>query len=314
MAPPDPDRTASLMTPARLAQARKARAPASPAAWLDQMAADAGHAHVRRLRELVAALCAQLAEPHAGLLAADLSQLSASLKQLDFNLLRPRPWWLRAVAGRGQGSARFLAQFEETDEAVRPLAARLDTLRAQLAGTHSTAEKALVEVDLENRALEQIINQGARWLQDMRNQLNTAPRMAPGEPASGQMAQQAQQAQDAARCDILVARLQQLRAAHAAAASAREQAQALAVSRGALLQALQQTNGAQWQAWRSQLAALAQAALGSKRAAAAQPPPAQAQTRASVKLAATACAQLQKDQTARGAALAALLPALQAAD
>ena len=36
----DTDRTASLMTPSKLAQV-KPRGPVSPAAWLDQMAADA---------------------------------------------------------------------------------------------------------------------------------------------------------------------------------------------------------------------------------------------------------------------------------
>ena len=47
----DFDRTASLMTPAKLAESRP-KVAASPAAWLDQMAADAGHQHVRRLAEL----------------------------------------------------------------------------------------------------------------------------------------------------------------------------------------------------------------------------------------------------------------------
>ena len=43
----DHDRTASLMTPAKLAQ-MKPKAAVSPSAWLDQMAADAGHAHLIR--------------------------------------------------------------------------------------------------------------------------------------------------------------------------------------------------------------------------------------------------------------------------
>ena len=47
----DPDRTASLMTPAQLAKV-KPKAPPSPAAWLDQLALDAGHVNVRRIAEL----------------------------------------------------------------------------------------------------------------------------------------------------------------------------------------------------------------------------------------------------------------------
>ncbi len=41
----DSDRTASLMTPSKLAQI-KPKSAVSPAAWLNQMAADAGHAAV----------------------------------------------------------------------------------------------------------------------------------------------------------------------------------------------------------------------------------------------------------------------------
>ena len=60
------DRTASLMTPAKLAQvAARARAPSSPTAFLDQMAADAGHAHVRRIAELRVQLEQQAATPQA---------------------------------------------------------------------------------------------------------------------------------------------------------------------------------------------------------------------------------------------------------
>lgn len=47
----EPDGTASLMSPAKLAQ-MKPKAAATPAAWLNQMAADEGHLHVRRIAEL----------------------------------------------------------------------------------------------------------------------------------------------------------------------------------------------------------------------------------------------------------------------
>ena len=59
----DDDRTASLMTPAKLAQLKVRPTPAtSPAAWLDQLAADAGSGHVRRLLDLRQQLEAQLRE------------------------------------------------------------------------------------------------------------------------------------------------------------------------------------------------------------------------------------------------------------
>ena len=51
MSADEQDRTASLMTPAKLAQF-KPKPAASPAAWLDQMAADAGAINMLRLSEL----------------------------------------------------------------------------------------------------------------------------------------------------------------------------------------------------------------------------------------------------------------------
>ena len=77
----DPDRTASLMTPAKLAQAAP-RAPASPAAWLDQMAAEAGHHHVRRAAELRCDLAAQGLGREVSPLAADLKSWRARLASM----------------------------------------------------------------------------------------------------------------------------------------------------------------------------------------------------------------------------------------
>ena len=82
----DEDRTASLMTPAKLAQLKDRPKPASsPAAWLDQLATDAGSGHVRRLVDLRKTLPAQLRERSC----------------------QGRPWSPAAGAGRGGGQARF---------------------------------------------------------------------------------------------------------------------------------------------------------------------------------------------------------------
>ena len=78
------DHTASLMTPAKLRQAaeRRAAAAVSPSAYLDQMAADAGHQHLRRLAELGVVL-----QTHAG----------ARQAQAPREALAARTPWLTAL-------------------------------------------------------------------------------------------------------------------------------------------------------------------------------------------------------------------------
>ncbi|RYY66033.1 MAG: hypothetical protein EOO24_54440, partial [Comamonadaceae bacterium] len=77
------------MTPAKLAQV-KPRAPVSPAAWLDQMAADAGHMHVRRLGELCAEMAGRDRQRDIQPVATALAGLAEALPGLDFGLLHLR--------------------------------------------------------------------------------------------------------------------------------------------------------------------------------------------------------------------------------
>jgi hypothetical protein len=215
----DPDRTASLMTPAKLAQV-KPKAPASPAAWLDQMALDAGHAHVRRIGDLLQDLRSQgQGQEHSALVAAELAQLAQALPQLDFGLLQPRGWWARVSAKGRDVGGEFAAQFQRIEQALSALQARNEELRKnqlQMVGT----ERTLLELDVEARALDQVIDQGTRWLQDMRGQIKVR-QAGPSDAAARSQADD-----DAARCELLVDRLKALSAVASAAQQARQQAQA----------------------------------------------------------------------------------------
>jgi len=244
---PDPDRTASLMTPAKLAQVTP-RAPMSPAAWLDQMAADAGHAHVRRLGELCAEMAGRDRLRDVQPAAAALASLAEVLPALDFGLLRPRGLWARAMGTRKSAGAEFAAQYERIDAVARGLAAQVQALQKKQQAQGTMSELARVEMEFEMRAIEKILDQGARWLQDMRNQLKA-------REASAGDAQAIKD--DALRCDILVARLKVLRAVSSAAQRANQQAQVAAVQRGAMLQLLQQAVATNVKNWQARLAALA---------------------------------------------------------
>lgn len=248
----DHDRTASLMSPAKLAQL-KPKAAASPAAWLDQMASDAGHMHVRQLAELTRQLQAVAeggGDAGAGLPAAS-QALRDALPQLDTSLLQPRGWLARATGKARSAGAEFASQFERIDELARRFQDAATAMQKKLQGTATGSDRTLLEFEVEWRAIEKIIDQGARWLQDMRSQLKTRQAAAVDEPALQQLRE------DAARCELLVARLKLLRATASAAQQVQEQVQAVTARRSGLLQALQSCTSTDLKNWRSRWAPVA---------------------------------------------------------
>lgn len=299
----DSDRTASLISPAKLAQ-MKPKAPASPAAWLTQMAADAGHLHVKRIGELGELLQEQSTTPELRAIAGQLQRLADCLPSVDFSLLEPQGWWARTSGKSRSTGAEFAAQFDSAAQASDPLAGLVAALGREHQADGQQVERVLVELEVESQAIEKIIDQGARWLQDMRNQLKL--RQAEAVDIAAQQAV----LEDSNRCDILVARLKLLRALCNAAAQVPVQARANTERRGALAQTLQQSLAFEVKNWHSRLSALAVA--GSTGKATTQPLQrpidAHQELRASVDRAISACEQLMAQEQALAQSLSALVP------
>jgi CHASE3 domain sensor protein len=159
------------------------------------------------------------------------------------------------------------------------------------------------------RALEKIMDQGARWLQDMRNQLKA--RQAQGADAAAQQ----QIAQDAARCDLLVARLKQLRIAHGAALEAAERCKGTAGRRSGLLASLQRLLEEVWKSGRQKLEAVAEQAIATGAATdgvdAARRT--QQELQSALQQAVRDCEALQAQEQAAADVMTGLQPQLQAA-
>jgi hypothetical protein len=141
-----------------------------------------------------------------------LQALAAQAGSSDFDLLQPKGWLARAT---GKGKERPpVSSRSTTARAGRRRPARRREARCSGAGRPGRrVERTLLEFDVELKALEKIIDQGARWLQDMRNQLKT--REAQGGDDAPRKAMQ----EDERRCELLVDRLKQLRAASSARAA-----------------------------------------------------------------------------------------------
>lgn len=249
----DEDRTASLMSPRKLAQI-KPKPAATPAAWLDQMAADAGHQHVARISELAKMLRTQGAGSGTAALGSQLQQLAAVLPGLDFALLESGGWWARTSGKSRRSGSEFGAQFEQIDAAARPLDGLAQALGRERQVDAALIERALVELEVESVAIEKIIEQGTRWLQDMRNQLKQ--RQADAADLSGQQAV----LEDSKRCDILVERLKLLRGLCNAAAQVVVQTRALAQRHAGLARTLLPGLTEQVQEWHNRIGALVRAA------------------------------------------------------
>ncbi len=255
------DRTASLMTPAKLAQVSAARAPVSPAAYLDQMAADVGHQHVKRLGELRVQLQEQAGASQAATIQPALARFAGELPALDFGLLETRGFWAGVTGKSRHAGAEFAAQFDQLVQAAKTLAAALAAVQKEQQPHAAASDRALVEFEVEYKALDGVIDQGARWLQDMRNQLKERQSQA---QAAGDAAAQAKVREDAARCEILVARLKALRSGAAASQQVHQQVRATAQRRAALMQSIQKFVSGDVKTWHSSVSKLAGAAAEGK--------------------------------------------------
>ena len=306
----DDDRTASLMTPAKLAQLQVRPKPVtSPAAWLDQMAADAGSGHVRRLLDLRRQLEAQVQEADGTAVVAAANALVEALKKLDFSQVQPRGWLARATGKGKDAAAGFAAQYERILKAGEDLADEVRSLQRKQQAQGVAIDRSLVEVDVEIRAIEKIMDQGTRWLQDMRTQLGTR------EALGGDSGVQQQIRDDTARCEVLVARLKQLRAAVSATQQAMEKCKGLGPRRTALQQGLQQVQETGWNAWRQRMAPVAEQAVASGEAAEGMESARAAQQalESALQQAAQDCEAFQAQVLAAAGELAALQSSLQAA-
>lgn len=295
------DRTASLMSPAKLAQ-MKPRAAGTPAAWLTQMAADAGHMHVRRIGELGHSLGDQARLPGLAGFASRLEQFAGDLSDLDFSLLEPRGWWARTSGKSRSSGAEFATRFEGVEASASALATAAKSMRTDQQADSAQAERDLVELEVEYRAVEKIIDQGARWLQDMRNHIKVRQATATGSQAQRGVLE------DSARCDILVDRLKLLRALCNSCVPVAELARSNIQRRGALLLALQQAFASDVADWHRIISPVAAAAAEGRNSADGVQPllDAHKDLQASVTKAIAGCEQVLAQEQEVARSLAAL--------
>lgn len=254
------DQTASMMTPAKLAQMASAKPPATPSAFLSQMAADVGYQHVARLKELQPTFVDQARAAQAANVQPLLDRVQQALAAIDFAPLQQKKGFLAGLTGKSKSAgAEFAAQVESAETALKAMAGDLARVTEAQRANAAAADRTMVDCEVECRALDRIIEQGARWLQDMRNQLKTRQAQANGDATALKQIEE-----EAGRCELLVTRLKALRAAAAASQQVHELTQANSQRRSGLAQAIQKLGTQELRNWQSTIPPLAKFAAEGK--------------------------------------------------
>ncbi|MES2784520.1 MAG: hypothetical protein V4684_03590 [Pseudomonadota bacterium] len=302
----DHDRTASLMTPAKLAQV-KPQAAASPAAWLNQMAADAAHQHVKRIAELRNDLRQQGKDRDYSAMSTELARVAKSLPKLDFSLLQNQGLWARVTGKAKSATGEFASRFARLQEAAVPLTDEIQKTQQQYQAQASTSEMTLLELEVEYNGIQQVQDQGTRWLHDMQNQLKSRE-VDPGDEQALKLMRD-----DEVRCEILVTRLKALRDVRAAAQQVHREGQAAATRRAALAQSLQQGVSARLRNWNASLQDVVSAAQESQPFTLDAAMESHRELQLAMKQAASDCAQLHSQEKTLAESLSTLRRQLQAA-
>jgi chromosome segregation ATPase len=234
-------------------------------------------------------------------LQAQLGKSSTALPQLDFGLVQAQGLLARMTGRSRHAGSEFMAQYQQVEDSLGGLAAQVSSLHGKQGGQARGTEIALLELEVETRALQKIIEQGAKWLHDMRAQLKAR------EASASTDAQKQDIRRSAARCEILVARLKALRTLVGAAQQAHDQAREAASRRAGIVQTLQQALSSDVREWRARISPLASAAAAGRAPAGIEPAmESHRELQLCIKQAAADCSQLQVHEATLGACLETL--------
>src|SRR5204863_6307370 len=133
---------------AKLAE-MKPKAPVSPSAWLDRMATDAGHQHVRRLGELREELKVLGAKRDFSSLIAAVAAVADALPHLDFGLLQQKSGFLARLSGKNKTAvAEFAAQYDAIEAAADALAEQAKALQGKQGDQSNRTDLTLLEFEV----------------------------------------------------------------------------------------------------------------------------------------------------------------------
>jgi hypothetical protein len=161
------------------------------AAWIQEQLADLQDTQVRRLAQLRSQLQSETFEWDSVALGQAVTTLNSSCREIHFEDLR-LGWFARKMGKHKAPYARFVAAYER----MVACAVRMKTVAAKLVVDHKThsasAKRVLLELGIERKGLQEEVDQGVTWLQDMCVQLNALGEQGSTDPQLPRLAGAAQ--------------------------------------------------------------------------------------------------------------------------
>ena len=300
----DPNRTASLMTPARLAQIQANEAEA-PEAGLAQPEVDTGSIQLTQLLRLQGLISVQAGARDYAPLSVQLEKLADTLPQLDLALVQISGWWARTTGKSKKAADQLTDQCAQIAQCNQCVLEEIDALQKKMRGEASKTGRLLMELEMEHQALKGLIEKSLRWLGAQQIRLKEL-----------HAADSRQQLSDeAAHCESLVLRMESLQTISTSTQQTLALIRTAASQRSALLQLCQHALVTDMTNWQKRVPALPTAMLKSAGSALAVEGPIQTHhaLHQRVTEACLACAVLHKDEQAQADSLATLAQQLLAA-
>jgi len=161
------------------------------AAWMRDQLRELLDTHAGRLAELRVEMQEIAFEFDAALLAQAVSSLRSTGRELRFDHLR-HGWIARRMGKHKAPHTRFAAAYDRMVDAAQRLKGEADELAGSVLKDHTwRAKRALLELDMESRALQSEVERGVTWLQDMCRQINEARQKGGADPQLGSLAEAA---------------------------------------------------------------------------------------------------------------------------
>jgi hypothetical protein len=162
------------------------------AAWMRDQLHELFGTHARRLAELRAEMQSLAFEWDAGLIAQGVTTLRSAGRELRFDNLR-HGWIARRLGKHKAPHSRFAAAYDRMVDAAQRLKRETEELGGALLKSHvAGAKRALLELDMESRALQSEVERGVTWLQDMCVQINEQRQQGSADPDLASLAEAAQ--------------------------------------------------------------------------------------------------------------------------
>jgi|JI6StandDraft_1071083.scaffolds.fasta_scaffold93045_2 hypothetical protein len=246
----DHERTAALMVPSKLAEMVPVKK-ATP--WFDQPAAHVGEVQIDHLAATLDALRVSHRSDSTGALEDALRNWQKQHDELRFDGLQIRGWWGRATGKSKSAGAEFAEQVARLVALQTHVDAQGSQFQDEIASRAAADEHVLIDAELDLRALDDLVEKGAKWLQDMQAELKK--RHAAALDDAGRQGVR----RDAARCEALVPRLKALRALGASTRKVILLLREAHALRQSQVQLLSRDLHAAARAWRGRLVSLAAA-------------------------------------------------------